>query len=669
MDGRKLLIRIVVADSKRGPSLFLSLITDFILLNFSFFMSNYLKRATFRLPSGYFGLLLLFYAAWIIISHSTKSSRASLKKTYLQGLIFYLKSIIFIAYIVCFCVIVLDLASFSRFQIFGTCVILYFLEIAFFSMYYTMAGDKSAGETAQINIAEIRKAPVSTFLISGDFILLSFSFYFVNLLKQGRINLASSYNRIFIVLLGLWLICSIITKKFDAANFQNFYYALAACVKSVILMGASLSIVIFAFRFTDISRLHVFETLSLFFLSEVVLYYIYFVLKLGNDLDQDIESTKEVRSFFEQRDLPIPGTDFMEEPPPVPSFMKILSERLLRSYPDLFKFVSMNLDLTEIKDSETAIMSSSDLIQIEILGDNLLSLLINLHRLNDIRWINRYFLEVHKHLVNSGYLIGRADILEIQKKRIFEKYPKYFAWTFYLIHFIFFRVLPKLSLTKRIYFYLTKGRGRAISRAEILGRLHFCGYKVLAEREMGDSFYFIAQKAKTPSLDRSPSYSPFIKLKRIGLNGQIIHIYKFRTMFPYSEYLQDYVYRHHNLREGGKIKDDFRITEWGRFMRKYWLDEIPMIYNWVKGEIKLFGVRPLSRHYLGLYDDQLQELRNRIKPGLIPPYYADLPKELEEIKESERRYLLAYCKNPFRTQWVYFWRVLNNIIIRGARTN
>jgi hypothetical protein len=664
-----LFIKIVVPDSDRGLSPFLSRLTDFILLNFSFFMLNYVKRDTFRLPSGYFGLLLLFYMAWIMISHYAKKSWASVDRTYLQGLFDYLKSITFIAYIVCFCVLVLGLASYSRLQIFGTCVVFLFLEIASFSVHYAMTGHRDLGDVAELKIAQIGKAHVSALLIVGDFMLLAFSFYFVNLIKRGSISLPSGYDRIFIVLLGLWLISSFITRKFDVTNFQNFYHALAACFKSVVMMTALLSIVIFAFRMTEISRLHVFGTMLLLFFSEAAFYYIYLVLKFGNGTELDIESSQGMRSFIEQKDLPIPVTDLSEEPSPACSSMKALSERLLRVNPDLLKFVLMNVDVAEIKTPETAIMSSTDLIQLEMLDRNSLRALINLHKLNDIRWMNRYFLEAHRHLQNGGYLIGRVETLEITRRKIFEKYPRLFAKTVCLTHFIFCRVLPKLSWTKRLYFFITKGKGRAISRAEVLGRLCFCGYSITAEKEIGESFYFIAQKRKTPSIDRNPSYSPFVRLKRIGLNGQLIHVYKFRTMFPYSEYLQDYLYQRHNLTEGGKIKDDFRITEWGRFMRRYWLDEIPMIYNWIKGEIKLFGVRPLSRHYLGLYDEQLRELRKRIKPGLIPPFYADLPKELGEIEESERRYLQAYRKSPFRTQWVYFWRVMNNIIIKGARTN
>jgi len=140
-------------------------------------------------------------------------------------------------------------------------------------------------------------------------------------------------------------------------------------------------------------------------------------------------------------------------------------------------------------------------------------------------------------------------------------------------------------------------------------------------------------------------------------------------MHPYSEYLQDYMYKRNGLREGGKFENDFRVTGWGKFMRKHWLDELPMIYNWIKGDLQLFGVRPLSAHYLSLYSNDLQEMRKKVKPGLIPPFYADLPKTFTEICESERRYIQAYIGNPIKTQWVYFGKAFYNIALKGVRSN
>ncbi len=103
-------------------------------------------------------------------------------------------------------------------------------------------------------------------------------------------------------------------------------------------------------------------------------------------------------------------------------------------------------------------------------------------------------------------------------------------------------------------------------------------------------------------------------------------------------------------------------------MRATWLDELPMIYNWLKGDLKFFGIRPLSRQYLGLYTDELKELRTRVVPGLIPPFYADLPKTPSEIIDSELRYIKAYLNAPVRTQLSYLWQSSVNIVFKGARS-
>lgn len=93
-----------------------------------------------------------------------------------------------------------------------------------------------------------------------------------------------------------------------------------------------------------------------------------------------------------------------------------------------------------------------------------------------------------------------------------------------------------------------------------------------------------------------------------------------------------------------------------------------MLYNWIKGDLQLLGVRPLSVHYLSLYSKELQKMRKKVKPGLIPPFYADMPGTFDEICESERRYIGAYLKNPVKTQWAYFWKVFYNIAIKGVRS-
>jgi lipopolysaccharide/colanic/teichoic acid biosynthesis glycosyltransferase len=102
-------------------------------------------------------------------------------------------------------------------------------------------------------------------------------------------------------------------------------------------------------------------------------------------------------------------------------------------------------------------------------------------------------------------------------------------------------------------------------------------------------------------------------------------------------------------------------------MRKLWIDELPMFINFLKGEIKLVGVRPLSRHYFSLYSPEMQELRTKVKPGLLPPFYYDkqTPKTIEEVQASERRYVEAYLRHPFLTDIRYFFGTISNIIFHG----
>jgi lipopolysaccharide/colanic/teichoic acid biosynthesis glycosyltransferase len=230
------------------------------------------------------------------------------------------------------------------------------------------------------------------------------------------------------------------------------------------------------------------------------------------------------------------------------------------------------------------------------------------------------------------------------------------------------RVFPKFTLTKKLYFILTRGENRVLSKAEALGRLYSCGFEILDERIINKCLYFVAIKVKEPLFPKNPSYGPIIALERIGKGGKAIKVYKMRTMHPFAEYLQDYVYEKAGLQEGGKFKDDFRVTTLGRILRSFWLDELPMLINLLKGDLKLFGVRPLSKQYFRLYTHELQRLRVLTKPGLIPPFYVDYPRTLDEIMSSELKYLRAYMKHPIKTDWLYFWKAAFNIIFRRYRS-
>ncbi|SFV70602.1 Undecaprenyl-phosphate galactosephosphotransferase [hydrothermal vent metagenome] len=203
----------------------------------------------------------------------------------------------------------------------------------------------------------------------------------------------------------------------------------------------------------------------------------------------------------------------------------------------------------------------------------------------------------------------------------------------------------------------------------------YYGYFILNGFEIKD---FIKKKGKI-TIDiiknksiksiKSKKYSWLIKLPRTGKDGKRIFVYKFRTMEPYSEYIQDFIIKKNGLNEDGTIRNDFRITKVGKFLRRYWLDELPMLFNLFNGDLKLIGFRPLSDTMLNQYPKEFIPLRNRYKPGLIPPYYVDAPNSFEGVIDSEKLYIKSYSQNALRTDTSYFFKFLKVIFLKGTRSS
>ena len=296
--------------------------------------------------------------------------------------------------------------------------------------------------------------------------------------------------------------------------------------------------------------------------------------------------------------------------------------------------------------------------------------IVDLTLLNDAKGINRRFCIVNQKLPDEGRYVCCYRPQEYIKQKILNRYPWGLNWIVYTLYFWFKRVLPRLMLTSRLYYDLTKGRKRMLSKTEVLGRLYYCGFEVDEIVPMGHIEYVFAHRKSQPyPQEQIKVYGPLIKLPRVCKNKEIKFFYKARTMHPYAEYIQKYVF---DARGGmdiaDKSNDDWRITNWGKFMRKYWLDELPMLFNWLKGDVKLVGVRPLSKTMFESYPQWLQEKRTQCKPGLIPPFYIDHPNTFEELFASEDKYLTEYLAHPIRTDIKYFFLTMASILTRKTHS-
>ena len=500
-----------------------------------------------------------------------------------------------------------------------------------------------------------------------ELLILALSYVFVTWIKSGsRSYFSSNYLYGIIIFVFIWLGISVLLKKFNFdKSYKSFELTRNILFANFIIL-ASITIIMYGVRSLQFSRIIVFGTIFTATIFEIIAGNVHYYVATTNGNGKitrtkkrtknkrlsDSESLLQAEHDIKVRDISLSGIQLKKD---------IIEECGAAAYDYIISKI-------KLLNPRNLVISTSTRFNILYQPNNYLTGIVNLKRINDIRYVNKFFEAINKKLPTGGTFLGCVETKELRKKRILKKYYPPFNWIYYLIDFMVKRVFPKFNITKKIYFFLTRGQNRVISRPETLGRLYSCGFEVQEEDYIDKLLFFVAKKIKEPAFDLNPSYGPLVRLRRIGKGGEVIRVYKMRTMHPYSEYLQEYVHQKHDLREGGKFNNDFRISTLGKLMRMFWIDELPMLINLFRGELKLVGVRPISEHYFKLYSRDHQKRRIRYKPGLVPPYYADLPKTLEEIETSEKRYLDLYDRYPFRTNWKYFWKATYNIIFKQARS-
>ena len=330
----------------------------------------------------------------------------------------------------------------------------------------------------------------------------------------------------------------------------------------------------------------------------------------------------------------------------------------------------MLVEKAQINNKNAAVISDTDRFTLLQMTDYRYSTIVDMTILNNIRGINKRLCVVNQKLPDEGVYVCCYRPQEYVKQKMLDSYPKGINYIVYGFWFLVRRVIPRLLLVSRLYYDLNKGRKRMLSKTEVLGRLYYCGFEVDNIIRMGHIEYVFSHRRSQPyEQEQVKIYGPLIKLPRVCKNKEIVYFYKTRTMHPYAEYIQNYVFdQRGGMNIADKSDDDWRITTWGRFMRKYWLDELPMLINFLKGDVKLVGIRPLSKAMFEKYPPELQEKRTRCKPGLIPPFYIDHPDTFDELFASENKYLDEYFKHPLWTDTKYFFMTMWSIVTRKTHS-
>lgn len=513
---------------------------------------------------------------------------------------------------------------------------------------------------------EVRKFRVITILT--DVFILAISFLVMVWYKPASLHsVLPSHSPFFAALAVMWIIVSLLNGKMHRGKIINYTSLFTRVMTSNIIAVSITALIMYTFRDYAYSRTVVLGTAvlaTIFELSAGALYISYKKAKL-----QDYDEYEKYRYYHKPpteyemvKEAGINGTS-SQNGEIHPSIALAIEEECGKEMAGkILKMITRKLD------EDTIVLSTTRIFNILGLNHPSYESIINLRRINDIKKLDEFLDAVNSKLKIKGYFMCFVETKDQRKKRILKKFPPLLNYLLYAFDFLIKRVLPKFKLTRGLYYLLTRGENTVISRAEALGRLSRSGFKIRQESFVGNLLCIEAIKACEPIMKNGINHGPLIALPRVGQGGKTIKVYKLRTMHPYSEYIQDYVYKIHDLQDGGKFRNDFRITSWGSVCRKIWLDELPMIINFLKGEMKVFGVRPLSRQYFELYRPEVRERRIKYKPGLIPPYYADMPGDLDAIQASELKYLDAYDRHPILTDIRYFFKSIWNIIFRRARS-
>ena len=503
-------------------------------------------------------------------------------------------------------------------------------------------------------------------IIVFDLLLISFSFLILAWEKPDTIDLIlPEYKNSFFIFSLIWLGLSFLFGKYDLYNIKKPIHLTISITSITFIVLSIVSILLFALKLNSYSRIIVFGTILLCYILELISFRVIYGWVMKNNLQYEKRKNEDLFVVERQQIQTIihrPAINKAEE-------IKVKNRRkkliTLESGPEVLEYISDHINI----DSETiALTSTTTPFNIENLNGHNLPAIINLKKVNDMRSINKFFIAVNQKLCNSGIYIGCFETNKQRSTRIVHKFPKYIKQFVIIADYLICRISPRFLGIKNSYLNLSSGVKNMISKAEVLGRLVCCGFEIIEYKEINNLTYFVVTKARKPGFNPNQSYGSLFKMPRIGMGGEMIHVYKFRTMYPYSEYLQDYVLNLNGYSVVGKPADDFRLTKWGKFLRKYWLDELPQLINVLRGEMNLVGIRPLSRRAFEDYPDDVKEMRIKYKPGCIPPYISLLKQGMAQSIEAERTYLLEKEKNPVATDLKYFKMAIFNIITNKIRS-
>ncbi len=175
--------------------------------------------------------------------------------------------------------------------------------------------------------------------------------------------------------------------------------------------------------------------------------------------------------------------------------------------------------------------------------------------------------------------------------------------------------------------------------------------------------------SSTRAISQNSSLEDLIYIKEaLGKDSSPIKIYKLRTMNRANNSISR---QRDNL--GKLVANESRVTTLGKFLRRYWIDELPQLYNLLRGDISLVGIRPASEEEWDDFPSEHKKAALMYKPGLFGINYADNnishpDSTFENIIKTQEEYLKQKQNHPTLTDIKYFFKIIYNILFKGVRS-
>ena len=257
-----------------------------------------------------------------------------------------------------------------------------------------------------------------------DLIFITIAFLYMIYIKPASLRIyLPQYIKPFVGFAVVWLIASFIGDKYNINKFNKLINLFYSIIRVDFIVVGIVLVAMYIFGRFNYSRLIVFGTILLSAALEILFAAFYFLRKKYKyGLDDPTTFSLKHRYVFphfthEEDDFPFP----IKLRKVKDSIEHILGTKYLATQFDVFNFINSQIPLTSIHHNESLVLNTHTLYNLEIAESESQQFFLNLHRINDFRRLNQYFIQVNKNLKFGAYFVGCVRSIHVRYNYLFHK--------------------------------------------------------------------------------------------------------------------------------------------------------------------------------------------------------------------------------------------------------